>query len=47
MVTPVPFAVMHHTVTEECTDKAGCSGIARGIQNFHIDDWDFYDIGYK
>ncbi|KAJ8932085.1 hypothetical protein NQ318_008314, partial [Aromia moschata] len=46
-IVPVNFVVIHHTVTPECDDKDSCSKIMQSIQNFHIDELEFHDVGYN
>ncbi|GFR09295.1 peptidoglycan recognition protein 1 [Trichonephila clavata] len=47
MVTPVPHLFIHHTAMSECNNFASCSQMMRTIQNFHIDDRGWDDIGYN
>ncbi|GFY44497.1 peptidoglycan recognition protein 1 [Trichonephila inaurata madagascariensis] len=47
MVTPVPHLFIHHTAMSECDNFASCSQMMRTIQNFHIDDRGWDDIGYN
>ncbi|XP_018566157.1 peptidoglycan-recognition protein 2 [Anoplophora glabripennis] len=44
---PIKFAVIHHTVTPECSNEDSCSQILKSIQNFHMDTLEFQDIGYN
>lgn len=44
---PVKYIIVHHTVTSGCTSLESCSNIVRSIQNFHMDNLEFHDIGYK
>ncbi|KAJ8972664.1 hypothetical protein NQ317_014023, partial [Molorchus minor] len=46
-IVPVNYVVVHHTVTPECNSKSSCSEIMRSIQNFHMDNLEFHDIGYN
>lgn len=45
--TPVPYAIISHTATENCTTQAGCVLQVRNIQTFHIESRKWYDIGYN
>lgn len=42
---PVPYAIVHHTVTATCAEKSACASIAVAVQAFHMTGYD--DIGYK
>lgn len=44
---PVKYVIIHHTVTPRCSSFETCSEIVRGIQEFHMYDMEFHDIGYK
>lgn len=44
---PVPYVVVHHTVTETCSKKSTCARIAQNVQTFHMDHLGYDDIGYK
>ncbi|KAM8719779.1 hypothetical protein ACLKA7_005926 [Drosophila subpalustris] len=46
-VRPIPFVVIHHTVTGECSAFVQCSEILQNIQNYHQTQLDFNDIGYN
>ncbi|XP_063896610.1 peptidoglycan-recognition protein LB [Helicoverpa armigera] len=46
--TPVPFVVIHHSyIPAACYDKEQCCAAMRSMQNFHIDDRGWWDIGYS
>ncbi|GIY81438.1 peptidoglycan-recognition protein LB [Caerostris darwini] len=47
MQTPVPHLFIHHTAMRECNDFESCSKMMRAIQNFHMDDRGWDDIGYN
>ncbi|CAL1297231.1 unnamed protein product [Larinioides sclopetarius] len=47
MQTPVPHLFIHHTAMSECSDFASCSQMMRTIQNLHMDDNGWDDIGYN
>ncbi|RVE47454.1 hypothetical protein evm_007865 [Chilo suppressalis] len=46
--TPVPYVVIHHSYTPgACTTKVQCIKAMQNMQNFHMDDRDWWDIGYN
>lgn len=45
--TPVPYVIILHTATENCTDQATCVFRVRYIQSFHIDSNGWWDIAYS
>ncbi|KAL1517475.1 hypothetical protein ABEB36_001238 [Hypothenemus hampei] len=47
LVTPVPYVIIHHTATENCSSQAQCVLHVRQIQTFHIESNGWYDIGYN
>lgn len=47
LVTPVPYVIIHHTATANCSSIAQCVLHVRLIQTFHIDSKGFFDIGYN
>ncbi|KAF8788821.1 Peptidoglycan-recognition protein LB like protein [Argiope bruennichi] len=47
MQIPVPHLFIHHTAMSECNDFDSCSRMMRAIQNFHMDDRGWDDIGYN
>lgn len=46
-VIPVKTVIVHHTVTDECNSLQSCSELVQSIQNFHMENLEFHDIGYK
>nr|AAR92030.1 peptidoglycan recognition protein [Argopecten irradians] len=44
---PVNMFLVHHTATDTCDDVSSCSSILRGIQNYHINNKEWSDIGYS
>ncbi|XP_045210358.2 peptidoglycan recognition protein 1-like [Mercenaria mercenaria] len=44
---PVPEFFVHHTDTPECFDVKACSAAVRSIQDFHMDERGWNDIGYN
>jgi N-acetylmuramoyl-L-alanine amidase len=44
---PVNMTFVHHTAGSQCFDKQTCIAIMQAIQNFHMDDRGWNDIGYS
>ncbi|XP_033112156.1 peptidoglycan recognition protein 1-like isoform X2 [Anneissia japonica] len=44
---PVKYVFIHHTDGRACTSQSSCSSVVRGIQNYHMDDRGWDDIGYS
>nr|AAY27974.1 peptidoglycan recognition protein 2 precursor [Euprymna scolopes] len=44
---PVKMVFIHHTAMDYCTNISTCSEQMRKIQNFHMDDRGWFDIGYN
>ncbi|CAH2052129.1 unnamed protein product, partial [Iphiclides podalirius] len=45
--TPVPYVVIHHSYTPAaCYDSAQCQKAMRSMQDFHMNDRGWWDIGY-
>lgn len=45
--TPVPYVVIHHSyIPSACYTGEQCRKAMRGMQNFHMDDRKWWDIGY-
>ncbi|XP_011314862.1 peptidoglycan recognition protein [Fopius arisanus] len=47
LITPIPYVIIHHTVTPECETFAACSGRIRNIQDYHMDELNWQDIGFS
>ncbi|XP_071036156.1 peptidoglycan-recognition protein SC2-like isoform X1 [Parasteatoda tepidariorum] len=47
MATPVPHLFIHHTAMGECFHFESCCKMMQTIQNFHMDDRGWDDIGYN
>lgn len=46
--TPVPYVVIHHSYKPAaCYDAVQCKKAMQSMQNFHMDDREWWDIGYK
>ncbi|KAM3963833.1 peptidoglycan-recognition protein LB-like [Aphomia sociella] len=47
LVTPVPYVVIHHSYTPgACYTDTECREAMRSMQDFHMDDRRWWDIGY-
>ncbi|XP_011329180.2 peptidoglycan recognition protein [Ooceraea biroi] len=44
---PVPYVIISHTATDFCTTKSECSSHVRRTQSFHMEDYNWSDIGYN
>ncbi|XP_041972286.1 peptidoglycan-recognition protein LF-like [Aricia agestis] len=45
---PVEYVVLHHSYTPAaCSDRAGCARAMRSMQDFHMDDRGWCDVGYN
>ncbi|KAF7268581.1 hypothetical protein GWI33_018330 [Rhynchophorus ferrugineus] len=47
LTTPVPYVVIYHTATDNCTSHAKCVYRVRFLQSFFIESMSFHDIGYN
>ncbi|XP_063910254.1 peptidoglycan-recognition protein SC2-like isoform X2 [Zophobas morio] len=45
--TSVPYVIIHHTQTENCSSQAQCVLQVRFIQTYHIESRGWWDIGYN
>ncbi|XP_013167550.1 PREDICTED: peptidoglycan-recognition protein LB-like isoform X1 [Papilio xuthus] len=46
--TPVPYVVIHHSYKPAaCYDAVQCKKAMQSMQNFHMDDRGWWDIGYN
>ncbi|CAH1110348.1 unnamed protein product [Psylliodes chrysocephalus] len=46
-IVPVKFVIIHHTVTPECTTERSCASVVKSIQDFHMEELEFHDVGYN
>ncbi|XP_044753541.1 peptidoglycan-recognition protein 2-like [Coccinella septempunctata] len=46
-LVPIQYVIVHHTVTNNCETEKSCSELLRNIQNFHLEEMEFHDIGYN
>jgi hypothetical protein len=44
---PIENVVVHHTVTHTCDSESECATLLRNVQNFHMENLEFHDIGYN
>nr|UEN71113.1 peptidoglycan recognition protein-S1 [Glyphodes pyloalis] len=42
---PVDLVIIQHTVTPSCSTDASCKDTVRGIQDYHMDQLGYWDIG--
>ncbi|XP_012143502.2 peptidoglycan recognition protein S3 isoform X1 [Megachile rotundata] len=47
LVIPLPYVIIHHTVTPECSTKAQCTSRVESIRSYHMDVLGWHDIGYS
>ncbi|CAL7949246.1 unnamed protein product [Xylocopa violacea] len=47
LIIPVPYVIIHHTVTPECNSKTECVARVESIRSFHMDVNGWHDIGYS
>ncbi|CAG9834762.1 unnamed protein product [Diabrotica balteata] len=44
---PPPYVVVHHSATRSCFSVENCTKLVRSIQNYHMDNNEWEDIGYN
>ncbi|KAL5275681.1 PGLYRP1.2 family protein [Megaselia abdita] len=44
---PVENVIIHHTVSQKCDTESLCSNYIKNIQEYHMDQLDYDDIGYN
>ncbi|XP_030748585.1 peptidoglycan-recognition protein 2-like [Sitophilus oryzae] len=44
---PAPFVLVHHSDTPQCINEVACKTRLHGIQNYHMDQKGWDDIGYN
>jgi len=47
LIIPIPYVVIHHTVTPECNSRQECTSRVEGIRGYHMDELGWDDIGYS
>ena len=43
----LPMVFVHHSAMVECEDRETCSQAVRDIQDYHMDENKWWDIGYR
>lgn len=46
-IFPLKNVIIQHTVTGQCKNKKQCSELVQNIQNYHMDNVNYGDIGYN
>lgn len=47
LIIPIPYVIIHHTVTPECNSKDTCMSYIENIRSYHMDTNGWHDIGYS
>ncbi|KAG7187999.1 hypothetical protein KM043_013955 [Ampulex compressa] len=47
LIVPIPYVVIHHTVTPECNTQSQCASRVESIRSYHMDTLGWHDIGYS
>ena len=47
IIIPLPYVIIHHSVTPECNTKSQCISRAENIRSYHMDVLGWDDIGYS
>ncbi|XP_011634827.1 peptidoglycan-recognition protein 2-like [Pogonomyrmex barbatus] len=47
LIVPIPYVIIHHTVTPECDSRQKCSTRVDNIRSYHMDHNGWDDIGYS
>ena len=47
LVTPVPYVIIQHTATGNCSTQAQCKFFVKEIQKYHMDSYGWWDIAYN
>ncbi|KAG5326153.1 PGPSA protein, partial [Acromyrmex heyeri] len=47
LIVPIPYVIIHHTVTPECDTRSSCTSRVDNIRSFHMDTNGWDDIGYS
>lgn len=47
MIVPIKYVIIQHTVTPSCNTLSECARIVTSIQDYHMTQLDFHDIGLK
>lgn len=46
-IKPAPYVIIHHSAGASCNTQAACQLKMKGIQNYHMDNKNWFDIGYN
>ncbi|CAG9857299.1 unnamed protein product [Phyllotreta striolata] len=46
-IIPPPYVVVHHSATASCKNHQDCRTLVKSIQNYHMQDEGWCDIGYN
>ncbi|XP_011882784.1 PREDICTED: peptidoglycan-recognition protein SA-like [Vollenhovia emeryi] len=47
LIVPIPYVIIHHTVTAECSSRDTCTDRVNNIRGYHMDELGWDDIGYS
>lgn len=48
MTNPVPFVIIHHSyIPGPCNTSVECEEAMRKMQDMHMDDREWFDVGYR
>ncbi|KAK0084313.1 hypothetical protein PV325_007278 [Microctonus aethiopoides] len=47
LINPLPYVIIHHTVSPECNTFSSCSSRVRNIQDYHMDEFQWSDVGFS
>ncbi|KAG8041270.1 hypothetical protein G9C98_002258 [Cotesia typhae] len=47
IINPIAYIVIHHTVTPQCLTTESCSSRVKNIQDYHMDELLWGDIGFS
>ncbi|XP_031848157.1 peptidoglycan recognition protein S3 [Nomia melanderi] len=47
LILPIPYVIIHHTVTPECSSKMQCNTRVENIRYHHMDTLGWHDIGFS
>ncbi|XP_066587040.1 peptidoglycan-recognition protein SA-like isoform X2 [Prorops nasuta] len=47
LIVPIPYVIIHHSVTPECTTRSGCVNRLENIRDYHMTDLKSNDIGFN
>lgn len=47
LILPIPYVVIHHTATADCSTKVQCINSIENIRSYHMETLGWHDIGYS